>query len=62
MLQTVSNAAMASTSSAMPRSFKSNFSKPDGQAETAYAGRGLGNGTGTSSSWMASLKRISSTK
>lgn len=59
---TVSNAAMPSTSSAMPRSFKSNFSKPDGQAETAYAGRGLGNGSGTSSSWMASLKRISSTK
>ncbi|KAK7850277.1 casein kinase 1-like protein 4 [Quercus suber] len=42
---TVSNAAMPSTSSAMPRSFKSNFSKPDGQAETAYAGRGLGNGS-----------------
>ncbi|GMY17594.1 casein kinase 1-like protein 3 [Fagus crenata] len=59
---TVSNAAMPSTSSAMPRSSESNFSKPVGQAETTYVSRGLENGTGTSSSWMASLKRISSAK
>ncbi|KAE8056603.1 hypothetical protein FH972_013358 [Carpinus fangiana] len=60
--QIVSNAPMASISSALPRSFKSIFAEPERPTETAYLGRGIGNGTGASSSWMASLKRNSSAK
>ncbi|KAG2699672.1 hypothetical protein I3843_07G201300 [Carya illinoinensis] len=59
---TVRNVPMPSTSSALPRAFKSKFATPEGPAQTVYMGRGLGNGTGASSSWMASLKRNSSTK
>lgn len=62
LLQTVSNAPIPSTSSALPRSFKSNSPLPEGPTQTVNAGRGLGSGTGASSSWMASLKRNSSTK
>ncbi|KAB1204370.1 Casein kinase I isoform delta-like [Morella rubra] len=59
---TVSNAPIPSTSSALPRSFKSNSPLPEGPTQTVNAGRGLGSGTGASSSWMASLKRNSSAK
>lgn len=56
----VSNASMPS---ALPRSFNSIFPEPERPTEIAYMGRGPGNGSGgASSSWMASLKRNSSTK
>ncbi|KAJ0090632.1 hypothetical protein Patl1_12914 [Pistacia atlantica] len=54
----VSNAPMPSTSFAVPGAFKRNL--PEGPDEAANVGRGNGNRTGASSSWMPSLYRNSS--
>ncbi|KAE8698436.1 Casein kinase I isoform epsilon [Hibiscus syriacus] len=53
---------MPSTSFALPSALKKNLPKAEGPAEATNNGRGLGNKTGASSSWMSSFQRISSTK
>ncbi|KAL5783289.1 hypothetical protein ACOSP7_008318 [Xanthoceras sorbifolium] len=59
---TTGNAAVPSTSFALPSAFKRNFPKAEGTDEAANVDRGNGKRTGASSSWMPSFQRISSAK
>ncbi|KAJ1377571.1 Serine/threonine-protein kinase, active site [Sesbania bispinosa] len=51
-----------STSSAMPKSSTENVSKPERATETSNLGRVFGSNSRVSSSWIPSLRRISSAK
>ncbi|PNX82366.1 casein kinase i isoform delta-like protein, partial [Trifolium pratense] len=51
-----------STSSALPKSTTENVSKPERPTGTSNLGRVFGNNSHVSSSWIPSLRRISSAK
>lgn len=57
-----SSTAIPSTSFALPGALKKNVHNAEGPIEATNSGRGLGNRTGASGSWMTSFNRTSSAK